>query len=779
MIMARRYRIAGSASAIALAWGASAAAQEATPQPAALDDVIVTAQKRAQDIQDVPISIVAISGETLDDANIERVSDLKILAPGLEVTRGTQIANQRIQIRGVGSAGNSGIEPSVGLFLDGVYVARPAALLGNLVDIDSVEVLRGPQGTLFGRNTTMGVISINTEAPGYEPSLDTAVSYGSWDTAGYRAIGNLPLGDTLAARLAVAGSRTDGPVYNERMDDTVGQRADFLARASLRWDINDRLRWIGRLDHQNIRGDGAPHSELMPSTLTPTSIANFRARLDRDGAEPEEADLPDFSDPFDERVNHFHNGWLKDMQVGATSDLVWDFADRWSLRYIAGYRDWTNEQAEGDVFLTPYDLATRVARFTSESVSHEVQLISPERELMGGRLDFVLGLYSFEEDYTTYDRTDLGFDYCDRFIRNALPARLAGCLAGPLLDAGHNGLVQEASSFAAFGESVVHLTDTWDVTLGARHTSEEKSGSIYQVRNNTADLLRGPENTELAYEDDQLTYRLISTWTPQPDLMFYASYATGYKAGGFESAASTTPLGQNRIFDPETNENWEVGARTTWLDGGLILNGALYRTDIEDFQVRSWDGLRFLTRNAAQLRQQGAEAEARWRIEDRLSTSVGAAYLDSEYLSYPDAPNLPGFGGTQDLTGGRAPWTPKWQGSWTVEFEDVLPGGWEWSVRSDLYFVTDQNVGGDGDNPDAVQAGYSLLNLRFALTDPSAHWQMSIYGQNLADEDYCTSIFVQAYDGPFGLRNPTTGSTALRCTVGAPRFIGAELRASF
>ena len=770
-----------SASAIALAWGVggSAAAQDIQPPSTTVDEIVVTAQKRTQNIQDVPISIIAIGGDALEAAKIERVADLKVLAPGLEVTRGTQIANQRIQIRGVGSAGNSGIEPSVGLFLDGVYVARPAALLGNLVDIEGVEVLRGPQGTLFGRNTTMGVISVNTRSPSFERALEGAASYGSWDTAGFRAIGNLPLSDTVAGRLVVAGSRTDGPAYNDLAQESIGQRSDILVRASLRWDINDQLRWIGRLDHQHIAGDGAPHSELIPSTLTPTSIANFRARLDRDGAGPEVAELPDVSDAFDEHLYHFQKGDLKDTQVGVTSDLTWDFDNRWRARYIAGYRDWTNEQAEGDVLLTPYDLATRNARFTSESISHELQLISPERELMGGRLDLVLGLYSFEEDYTTYDRTDLGFDYCDRFIRNALPARLAGCLAGPLLDAGHNGLVQEASSLAVFGESVVHLTDTLDLTLGARYTSEEKTGSIYQVRNNTADLLRGPENTELSYEDDQLTYRLISTWTPASDLLFYASYATGYKAGGFENAPSTTPLGQERIFDPETNENWELGTRTSWLDGALTLNGTLYRTDIEDFQVRSWDGLRFLTRNAASLRQQGVETEARWRVDHRLATSARLAYLDSEYLSYPDAPNLPGFGGTQDLAGERAPWTPKWQGSWTVEFEDVLTNGWGWSVRSDLYFVGDQNVGGDGNNPDAIQRAYALLNLRFALSDPSARWQVSVYGQNLFDKDYCSSIFVQAYDGPFGLRNAATGSTALRCTVGTPRFVGAELSAKF
>ena len=156
-----------SASAIALAWGVggSAAAQDIQPPSTTVDEIVVTAQKRTQNIQDVPISIIAIGGDALEAAKIERVADLKVLAPGLEVTRGTQIANQRIQIRGVGSAGNSGIEPSVGLFLDGVYVARPAALLGNLVDIEGVEVLRGPQGTLFGRNTTMGVISVNTRSP--------------------------------------------------------------------------------------------------------------------------------------------------------------------------------------------------------------------------------------------------------------------------------------------------------------------------------------------------------------------------------------------------------------------------------------------------------------------------------------------------------------------------------------------------------------------------------------------------------------------------------------
>lgn len=746
-----------------------------------LDEIVVTAQKRPENVQDVPLSVAVFGQEALANAGVTRINELQRIAPGLQVTRGTQAANQRVQIRGVGTSGNNAVEPSVGLFVDGVYVPRPAALMGSMIDLAAVEVLRGPQGTLFGRNTTMGVISVRSNSPDFSRDGEASVRYGSWESYGGEFVYNLPLSETFALRVAAAAGTTDGPARNIQTGGTIGAQSDAFIRLGARWNIADNLSWVGKFDHLHITSDGSPYSVLLESSMTPAAIANWRRALDPDGASgPLTGPEPDLGDASTRDLAYYSDSSGDDSQIGFTSDLTWDLAGGYALRLVNGYRDWRNEQRESDVLLSPYDLATRNGVFDSRSASHELQLISPERALFNGRFDFVAGLYAYDEDYLISDQTDISDDYCNILIRNFNAPLAPACLAGPRIDAGHNSLDQSTESYAAFGQGTVHLTDALDLVLGVRWTSDDKQADYVSVKNNPADLTRINEVTALAFEDAQTTYRIGMNWRPSQDVLIFASYSTGYKAGGFESSASTQVLGQARIFDPETVDNIELGAKTAWFDNALVANATIYRTTIDDFQVRSFDGIRFITRNAAKLRQQGVEFDTRWRVNDRLTANLAATYLDSEFLDYPDAPNWPGFSGTRDATGERAGYSPEWQGTFGLQYADSFSNGWRFTASGNLYFVTDQNTGAAGDNnPQNDQAGYQLLGGRLTFTDPSDRYDISIYGSNLTSESYCATSFTQPFDSLLRLRDSTTGYTAIRCTAGMPRYVGAELRARF
>jgi iron complex outermembrane receptor protein len=266
-------------------------------------------------------------------------------------------------------------------------------------------------------------------------------------------------------------------------------------------------------------------------------------------------------------------------------------------------------------------------------------------------------------------------------------------------------------------------------------------------------------------------------------MLLFANYSTGFKSGGFNSGGGTLVLGQRRIFNSETVKNYELGVKSTSAGGRAVLNATLYRMDVHNLQDRAFDGVSLTVRNAADLRQQGVEFDGVVRPFGEFRLNAAAAYLDSGFLRYPNASGLPAFGGTQDLKGKPATYSPKWQGSVGAQYDFLLGGaaaGYNLSLRSDLSFISDSNIGLITDNnPQTVQPAYQLVSARLTLYAPSDRWSIAAYGDNLFDKGYCTSIFAQTLDSIFGVRNPATGGTLMRCTVGTPRMIGARVEAKF
>ncbi len=781
----RKSHVSAVAVAVATVLTASQAsyAQEAATESGSgldgpMEEIVVTAQKREESIQSVPLSVAAFSGTALARSGVDSALELSRLVPNMNISRAAQTAAVRLVIRGVGAIGNTAIDPSIGTFLDGVYVPRPGALFGQFNDIAAVEVLRGPQGTLFGRNSTVGGILLRSASPQDEFGGSAELQFGSYNQQRFVGTLNLPVSDRLAFRVAGLTDSRDGVAINRVTQQRYADADAKAGRLGMSWQLTDDLQWTVKYDWSRNEGDGITEIEIDPNTLTPAS----RARLNAIFA----ANPLDLDDPFDRRSNQRTLGSLDDKQYGVVSDLSWDIAGGNTVRLLSGYRKWDNEQYESDTLYLPVDVVQRTGGYESKSQSHELQLISPVDQYFGGRFDYVAGLYYFQEDYFIGEQLGLGADFCNSLV--PVPGRPACNASGNKSNATVLDFNQDAENFAVYAQGNIGIMDSLDVVLGARWTKDDKTATFVQQRNNPfAAALRAPEDTALETNDDELTYRVGLNWTPSEDLLVFGSYSTGYKSGGFNSGGGAAALGQKRKFDKETVENVEAGVKWTLANGRAHVNGTLFVMELSDFQDRAFDGTSFNVINAGNMRNQGVELDADYAPTDWLTVNAGLSYLDAEFSEYPDASCLPypaqvNPNCTQDLEGERPAYAPEWQGALGLQMQgDLGLAGIGYQFRTDLSYVDDINVGQISDNnPQNIQEAYSVVSARFSLLfGPNQRIAVSIFGDNLFDEEYCTARVGQPLDNSLGLRDPATGGTVMRCAVNAPRTYGISVKASF
>ncbi len=813
-----------------LAMTTPAMAQQGTQTDATSDveagednnEIVVVAQRRAENLQDVPISIAAFSEETLTNGNVTQIEDLGSLAPNFSARKGgAQSANFRLNIRGVGAFSNNAVEPSVASFVDGVYVPRPGALVANFLDISGVEVLRGPQGTLFGRNASVGALSLRTAAPEFETSGRVSAEYGTGDR--YRVDGyvNVPLNDKVAVRVAGLSQWFDGYFVNRLDGQRFGGTDDYAVRGSILFDL-DKVRWTLRGEYGRTKGDGVGNVDFNPASVTPAQLDALRTRLG--------GQLPD-TNLDDNRANQVLRLGLDDKQLGVWSTLAVDVGSA-EIKLINSYRDWDNEQRDGDTLFLPVPFSSRQSAYASRSHNHELQFISPTDQWLGGRLDAVAGLYYFQEDYRIDEQLNLDSQFCNIFYaattapvtaqRNSCNTALA---AGGGVNATDQQFDQSTKSIAAYGQATLRIVDKLSLTAGIRYTKDKKSGRFDQTIATTfAAPFRAFERVTLpGIKEDQFTYRVSLAYRPNDDVMFFANYSTGYKSGGYNSGggspaqtvvnASGIPIldaaGQiqtRRVFDRETVRNYEIGARTSWLNDQLRANFTAFRMDINGFQDRAFDGVSFTFRNAGQLRQQGVEFDTAIRPTRNVTFTAALAYLDSGFTDYPNGPGLPGFpaligtaanpSARQDLRGVANAYSPKWSGTVGAEFSgDLGSSGLSWKLNSNLNFNSDQSIGGVNDgNRQTVEDGYALAGARFTLAHEKSGWSLAVFGTNLGNVSYCQSTIYQPLAAQLGLNNqvPTgqvgpiaagggtgTGSTAVRCVSGDPRTYGVSATIRF
>lgn len=867
-------------SVACLAFVSPAFAQDAQPAPAdqAEDSgvIIVTAQGRAQQLQDVPVAISAVSAESLQNSGANDIRQLNQVAPSLLVSSTGSESNGSARIRGIGTVGdNPGLESSVAVFIDGVYRSRSGIGLNELGEIERVEVQRGPQGTLGGRNASAGVLSIISKKPSFTMGGTIEGTYGNYDY--YRLGGSItgPLSETIAARLDGVYVKRDG-LYKDVVNDTrVNDRDRYFVRGQLLFepssDISFRL--IGDYSKRDeaccaaayVRADEQP---TVGGLLDPAQ--NNIVRVLRDLGQ----NMAAFTDnPYDRNIyvsqGRSYDGKTRDW--GVSGELNWDFGGA-RLVSITGYRDYASDQGS-DTDYSQVDILYRDPG--KNAYNREFKTFTQELRLQGAafddRLDWLVGGYYAHESLDLTENLKFGRDYgryatcrvvsgstlaafydpsatgCISatgrgFITSTLPGGLgpttgAFVLSGfDRLDAvrqvgANNDLYhQKSNNFAVFTHNIVHVTDTVDLTLGARWTTEKKKFDASFNNNNTLCAAQqaafGPFLTNAALgptagalisltcqgnstaeingqsihdsrSEDQFTGTAILSWKASDNALVYASYARGYKAGGFnlDRSALKSPLQTfaqaggaggvqalvgNLQFDAEKVNAYEIGGKFSLRN--FTFNVAAFRQEFSNFQLNTFNGSVFLVQNIngcdADLNgadrdqskfnnapnynasagtsgacpagdvgygvvAQGVELEASLTPSPYLRVAAGFTYADTKYRKnlVGNSSGAPLDQALRELPGSNLSNAPKTVTTASLTWTPPIGGsGLSGLVYFDTRMTGDYNTGSDL-FPQKGQDGYALFNGRIGIRGADDRWGVEIWGQNLFNKGYAQVAF--------------------------------------
>lgn len=724
-------------------------------ETATLEEVIVTAQKRTESLQDVPISVSAVGGEKIAQAGIENLQDLSAYVPNLKIVEGGLVP--QMYIRGIGSGPNQGFEQSVGTYADGVYMGRSLQSRSSFMDLERVEVLRGPQSILFGQSSIAGAISLVSAKPTDEfegmVSANHAPEYNETEINAY-ASGALT--ESLNARLALRGRQEDGYLENPTLDTEGPALDEQAARLTLDWQINDSLSALVKLETASIeREDGRPGQVTDLGDYPLTAIAQFLPL--RDDAK---LDLKQYSDTDNSMSFDSDNALIK---------LDYTFDNGLTLTSLTAYSEYEFSDDNYDGEASEVTLLSLDMQEEFEQFSQELRLTSAG----GETIDYIAGLFYQTSEQRYREDAEL-------FVTNlGLPLPANVVVERPF--------GQDADTYAAFAQATWNIDDQLRLTVGLRYTKDEKEGFRQQdsytldaigpfpAGTNINDVVLVPGPSPLTYATvlganfNLIDHRLDddfnkTNWTPSinlqydinGDIMVYASYTEGFKTGGFDArgvnAATATdnpfgfsPLalgGDNFQFDQETTETFELGAKMTLLDGTAELNAALFKTDYTDMQVSTFDGtFGFNVFNAGEASLQGLELDGRWQASANLLFSAGMSYLDFEWTDYAEAvcppigdavPSSSGSGNC-NLKGRENLQTPEWSASLSANHNMPVGDSFEINTTLDASFKDNHYTANDIDDR-SEQGGATIFNMRLALIPVSNRWQLAIIGKNLADK---------------------------------------------
>jgi iron complex outermembrane receptor protein len=778
-----------------------------------LEEVVVTAQKRAENIQNVPLSIVSVSGEALQNAGVNNVSDLGKLAPSLQINPGLFAAGVIIRIRGFGSAPNTATDSDVATYVDSAFIPRPGAIMSSFLDVKNVEVLNGPQGTLFGRNAAMGAISVNTNAPSTDKSsFAGSVEAGKYGTHALTGVANFPVSDNFALRVAYKNSHTDG-LYDNLLDGkTYGKSDQNVGRISAKWDFSDSVSWTVRADAATINGDGVYASAVYADTASAAQLTALSGFVTRFGGTP-----PVISSEPSYKVNQVYPGnFNRDRQTGVTSDLGWNFTPALSLRLINTYRDWDNSQLAGDTIGTSLSMLSVGIATKSKALSHELQLVSQKGAFLGNKLGFTSGLYYFKEDYSIDTRFNVGTSFCTVVLTSAGRAVLIpGCQAGAQFGAGLVNFAQRATSNAAYVQLDYALLPNLELDIGARYTKDKKSATFRQQAINAlaaGQLVTNEGPYPLGFDDNNSSVRASLSWHASDKIMPFVTFSTGYKSGGFNGGGSN--FVQNaaaRTFESEKVDDVELGVKSVLWAGRVQLNATLFDTKLKNFQDRSFNGVGFVVRNAGDVKSRGLDLDGQFRVLPSLSFNAALTYLDAKYAKAINSPALEGCGAlaspavppagsicasmqytpafpaptgqtsqpSQNLTGRTIAYAPKFHGNVGVKWDSrPFASGYVVTVAAtenySASFLTSNT-----NNPQSEVPSYSTTDLRVSLNSADDRWQLDLFGTNVFDKRYYVATVAQVLGAQMGLNNAATGATLFRGSLGDPARFGARVSVKF
>ncbi len=798
--------------------------------------IIVTATRRASDVQDIPIAVTAVTPQQLDQQGIVNIQTLGAVAPSFNIQSSqTESQGTSIRIRGIGTTGNNiGLESAVGVFIDGVYQSRPGIALGELVDVQQVEVLRGPQGTLFGRNTTAGALVVRNRAPDLNAFGGFAqATYGNYNFINVQGAVNTPVSESLGFRFTGAYRERDG-ILTDADGTEVNDRDRYMVRGQMLWEPSADISLRVIADYQES-------NELCCDSITlnpPSSYSDaFNALAFPNG----------FSQSFqpaatgqtriqslngDDLVSN-GNGISNDVeQWGISGELVWNIGET-EFTALVAYRDFLGTSTQDDFQGIQNYSVGGVTEDILPPTFDDIQTFTAEARLQGtafnDTLDWLVGVYYADEDIVEEASLTLGPDF-QTFVGQASFGAAVGPLAPAILGLiaqsgaylnsvlagapdvsvfapgslsadnsfGLNRYSQQGESFSVFTHNIVNVTDTLSLTFGLRYVDDKKDGQYNQLDANnpaclaslttagfpqadafallepilgaavagavTTPALNGPgaflncfpfaapalgvsflpAEFDLTFEDDEFIYTGQIGWEPNPDLLTYASFTHGYKAGGFNLDSTAAASGGDPRFRSEEIDAYELGIKATLLDGRARANFAFFYNELQDFQVLEFTGTQFQTFNVDDVTAKGFEAEFFSQWNPYLSNSLAVTYTDASYGDACDATFVAAGGPNPALGLCNTPLTnaPKWTTVFGMTYDGPLfsDDGWDFLANVNVRHESERRTSTRGQTstlapvPFDFQDSNFKINARIGFSSPDDSIGIEFWGRNLTNE---------------------------------------------
>ena len=828
-----------------------------------LDAITVTAQKREEALQDVPISVTALSGKLLRDTGVRDVKDLQVLVPGLTVTSTQSEAQTTARIRGIGTVGdNAGLESSVGIVIDGVYRPRNGVGFGDLGELERIEVLKGPQGTLFGKNTSAGVINIVTKRPSYNTELEGELTVGNFGALGVSGSFNTALGEDAALRIFAAKRERDGFMdvrtgAGPRTEREDGDQSFQTLRGQLLLEPTDTLDILFSADFSS-RDENC----CVGVTTVRGATANIIDALSADEG------VVRVVDPFN-RVAYSNRSTKQDIEDKGVSLQV-DWESPWlggaTFTSVTAKREWQSINGLDFDFSTAdilYRNPDKNDAFTGfDTFSQEFRMAGATESV-----DWLVGVFYADEDLDRNEAYRIGAAY-EPYLSTALvslvnpglglrpdaPLFLSEATGRPFNTAfqglgANDRYKQNSKSLAFFTNNTWHATDAFDITLGARYTREDKElESRYSNPNGgvgcstffsptggvspaaigriaTALTRRGVpfaalppatqqsiisnvvgfsclpwtnplhngRSTDQEREEKEWSGTLKAAYRWNERYMTYASFARGYKAGGFnlDRVQTSTGLSQDvagirpvndTSFPGEFVDSFELGTKTTWAGGNLLINATGFHQTYEDFQLNSFTGTSFVVRSLPEVISKGIDTEILWQPRRGILLQGGLLYADTRYGDERPGGDFtaPGtaapVGSLYKLPGSRVSFAPEFSATASITYEWDLTDAMRARFNLGGKWNSEYNTGSDLDE-EKVQEAYAVFNARIGLEGRDRRWAVELWAQNLTDKDYVQVGF----DAPLQNVSPLPGNAfnSFNAFLGAPRTYGATFRVRY
>jgi outer membrane receptor protein involved in Fe transport len=754
------------------------AENDTTSEHARVEEVTVTAQKRVESLQQVPISAQVIGGQTRAQQNLNSLHDIAQVVPSVHI--GASARSNELYIRGIGSGQTYSFDQSAGMFIDDIYHGRSRTSSGTFLDLERVEILKGPQSTFFGNNAIAGAFNIVTRKP--DASFDgwARALYGEFGQYALEGAAGGPISESFAIRAAATLNGTDGWIDNVSTGDHQPRERNAAGRLSLRFTPGENLDVMFKVEGGRNRNETGLAFQLIncpPPAPFPIS-SSCKTAIDRG--------LPRGIDSD------------QNSMIPGTLDLD-TFESLLTVDYEAGGHTFTSVTGSYsyDYLMDLVPDAVKVDFPVYVHLPERYHQLSQELRVAsatGGAFEYLGGLY-FQTDQLTFAQN---FNFT--VLNPVIPAVPALSSLVPYLPIGQSvDYRQREDAYAIFGSLTWNINDRWKLSGGLRGSWVEKDFDwALAYGTNTSnygglELLPAPlqsvaaalgqgtpgaaagERSDHAWMPSaRLQYQLL------PEAMVYASYSRGFKAGGFNGAV-TTAVTSDFPYGPEHVNAYEVGLKSRAFDDRVLLNLAVFRSEYSDLQVSQTFFIPVpgttttravnLVKNAATSLSQGVEIETQWAINQRLQLAASVTYLDAHYVDYPNVTptTLQAFQGirVQDLSGQPTPYAPKWSGSLTATFTAPLWGQYQLITELTPHFSSRYFVSGLGTNDELTrQDAYTRLDARVSVATPDARWFVDLIGKNLTDRD------ITVFNSPAG----SGYSTALKET---PRNVAIQVRYHF